>query len=111
MDNKPAPNQRLEPRILQETTIFVETYSTPAGEPKVPNIVISKTLDLSANGVQVVMDHPIPTGSILQLGVDFGGQPPRFHLGGGAGRNRDLECSFGHSVLIHQQHHQCLDSS
>lgn len=78
--NKHTPNQRLEPRILRETTIFVETYSSPSGETKAPNIVISKTLDLSANGVQVIMDHPIPMGSILQLGVDFGGQPPRFHL-------------------------------
>ena len=80
MTNIHANSSRLEPRILSEITIFVETYSTPSGDQHLPNIVISKTLDLSANGVQVVMDHPVPVGSILQLGVDFGGQPPRFHL-------------------------------
>lgn len=73
-------SQRLEPRILKEITVFVETYSSPSGGDDVPNIVISKTLDLSANGVQVVMDYPIPVGSILQLGVDFGGETRRFHL-------------------------------
>ncbi len=73
-------NQRLEPRILSEITIFVETYSSPSGEEQSANIVISKTIDLSANGVQVVMDHPIPIGSILQLCVDFGGDPIRYHL-------------------------------
>ena len=75
-----AWNQRLEARILSEVTIFVETYSSPTGEAISPNIVISKTLDLSANGLQVVMDHALPLGSILEICIDFGLQQPRYHL-------------------------------
>jgi hypothetical protein len=73
-------NSRNEARILSEVTIFVETYSSPDDEPTPPNIVISKTLDLSANGLQMIMDHPLAEGSILQLCVDFGLKQPRFHL-------------------------------
>lgn len=73
-------NNRLEARILSEVTVFVETCAAPAGDTSTNSIVISKTMDLSANGLQVVMDHPIPIGSILQVCVDFGLHQPRFTL-------------------------------
>ena len=73
-------NNRLEARILSEVTVFLETCAAPAGETSTNSIVISKTLDLSANGLQVVMDHAIPVGSILQMCVDFGLHQPRFNL-------------------------------
>lgn len=75
-------DRRGEPRIYSEVAVFVETFSTPSGEPRNPNIVISKTLDLSANGLQVIMDRPINLGSILQLCVAFTDNDERYNLVG-----------------------------
>lgn len=72
--------QRGELRVCKEMAIFVETYSTPTGESRSPNIVVSKTIDVSANGLQIVMDKPAQPGSILQLCIEFTGDPRHFHL-------------------------------
>ena len=74
--------QRAELRVCKEMAIFVETYSSPAGESRSPNIVISKTVDVSANGLQIVMDKPAAPGSILQVCVEFLGEPTHYHLTG-----------------------------
>ena len=74
--------KRGEARIYSEVTVFVETFSAPSGEALNNNIVISKTLDMSANGIQVVMDRPIHLGSVLQMCVSFGGDEERFYLVG-----------------------------
>lgn len=74
--------KRTELRIGKELAIFVETYSSPLGDEGNANIVISKTVDVSANGLQIVMDKPLPPGSILQVCVEFIGSLPRYHLSG-----------------------------
>jgi hypothetical protein len=74
--------QRTELRVCKEMAVFVETYSSPTGESRSPNIVISKTVDVSANGLQIVMDKPAAPGSILQLCVEFGGEPRHYRLTG-----------------------------
>lgn len=74
--------QRGELRVCKEMAVFVETYSSPSGEARSPNIVISKTVDISANGLQIVMDKPVSPGSILQVCVEFNGAPPHYHLTG-----------------------------
>lgn len=73
---------RSELRVCKEMAIFVETYSSPAGDELRPNIVISKTVDVSANGLQIVMDKPAVPGSILRVCVEFGGEPKHYHLTG-----------------------------
>ena len=77
-----AADQRGELRILDEVAVFVETFSAPSGEARPASIVISKTLDLSANGLQVVMDTPVQLGSILQLCVQFADDNERYLLVG-----------------------------
>lgn len=75
--------QRSEYRLADTITIFIETFSAPAGESRLANsIVISKTIDVSANGIQVVMDKPLPLGSILQFCLETKGGDERFHLAG-----------------------------
>jgi len=74
--------KRAELRICKEMAIFVETYSSPAGEARSPNIVISKTVDVSANGLQIVMDKPVILGSILRVCIEVGGEPKHYHLTG-----------------------------
>lgn len=74
--------QRTELRVFKEMAVFVETYSSPAGESRSPNVVISKTVDISANGMQIVMDKPAAPGSVLQVCVEFRGEPTHYHLTG-----------------------------
>lgn len=74
--------KRSEPRIASQVAVFVETYSAPSSEAVSTNIVISKTLDVSANGLQVVMDSPLHIGSILQLCIEFTQDHQRYHLVG-----------------------------
>jgi hypothetical protein len=75
-------DKRGEPRIHSEVAVFVETFCAPSGEARSPSIVISKTLDFSANGLQVIMDRPINLGSILQLCVEFTEEHERYNLVG-----------------------------
>ncbi len=82
MRDMTAEDKRGEPRIHSEVAVFVETFSAPSGESRHHNIVISKTLDMSANGLQVVMDCPINLGSILQLCVEFTEEHERYNLVG-----------------------------
>jgi len=80
-DNTDTCN-RTELRLCKEMAIFVETLASSGGEDRSPGIVISKTIDVSANGLQVIMDRPVETGSILQVCVEFLGEPPHYHLTG-----------------------------
>lgn len=95
-----AACQRSELRVGQELLVFVETYSSPSGEARKPNVVVSKTVDLSANGLQIIMDKPTPPGSILQLCVEFIGEPRHYHLTGEVkwvatvGRDKDYLVGF-----------------
>ncbi|HSC75712.1 MAG TPA: PilZ domain-containing protein [Pseudomonadales bacterium] len=73
---------RSELRICKEVAVFVETHSSPAGDARSPNIIVSKTVDISANGLQIVMDKPAAPGSILQVCVEFTGHPTHYHLTG-----------------------------
>ena len=77
-----SAEKRGEPRIYNEVAVFVETFSAPSGETRHASIVISKTLDMSANGLQVIMDTPINLGSILQICVEFTGEDERYSLVG-----------------------------
>lgn len=92
--------QRTELRVSKELAIFIETYSSPTGEARSPDIMISKTVDMSANGLQIVMDKPAALGSILQLCVEFIGEPTHYHLTGEVkwvakiGREKDYLVGF-----------------
>lgn len=98
---------RGELRVYKEMAVFVETYSSPHGEARNSSIVISKTVDVSANGLQIVMDKPVAPGSILQVCVEFLGEPPHYHLSGevkwvaSVGREKDYLVGF---QLIESEH-------
>ncbi|MEZ5539060.1 MAG: PilZ domain-containing protein [Pseudomonadales bacterium] len=100
MNNETASCQRTELRVSQELVVFVETYASPSGEERKPNVVVSKTIDLSANGLQIIVDKPIAPGSILRLCVEFLGEPRHYHLTGEVkwvakvGREKDFLAGF-----------------
>lgn len=61
------PEQRQEYRLDTELTIFIELPTQHMGA-KV-DIVVSKSLDVSANGLRVITDREIAGGSILRACV------------------------------------------
>ncbi len=75
-------DRRREQRLSQQTTIFVEVCSAEPGSADQARVIICSSLDISASGIQVQMDHPVPVGSILRLCADFGSQREPLYLVG-----------------------------
>ena len=67
---------RVQPRIDLEATIFVELLSSSKHSPG--TIIMCNSLDLSASGLQVVVDDVIPAGSIFRLCIDLKDADPIF---------------------------------
>ena len=62
-------NKRSEPRLTDEVAVFIEMQSSPEANP-LDNLYLTKTLDISANGLKVLSDLPLPQKSIHQLCVE-----------------------------------------
>ena len=62
-----STERRAETRIEEKTTVFVEVASAEFDNSEPANVIICNSLDLSANGLQLEMDHEVPVGSILRL--------------------------------------------
>lgn len=70
-------NQRQEYRLTTELHVFIELFSEDSAEP---TIVISHSLDISANGLRVITERELPIGSILRSGVQSSRSSQRFML-------------------------------
>ena len=66
-----AAERRSETRLNESVTIFVERYAADFDNTNPASIIICKSVDISANGLQVRMDQPIPLGTILRLCAQF----------------------------------------
>ncbi len=64
--------RRSEERLDESVTIFVERYSAEFDNSRPAKIIVCKSIDISANGLQIRLDQPIPVGSILRLCAQFG---------------------------------------
>ncbi|MFP5440266.1 MAG: PilZ domain-containing protein [Gammaproteobacteria bacterium] len=75
-------NRRSESRLNDAATVFVEMRAASADGKTPAEIVVCGSVDFSANGLQIHVDRPLPTGRILRLGTDpGGGQPPMYVVG------------------------------
>jgi hypothetical protein len=63
--------RRSEQRLDESATIFVERYAAEYDNSRQASIIICKSVDISANGLQVRIDQPIPIGTILRLCAQF----------------------------------------
>ncbi len=72
-------NKRREPRLSDEIAVFIEMQTTPSADSK-PEFCITKTLDISAHGVKVLLDAELPLNSFHQLCFEI--SPKRFLLVG-----------------------------
>ena len=59
--------RRSEQRLTETVTILLERYAAEFDNSHPASIVICRSLDISANGLQVRIDEPIPVGTILRL--------------------------------------------
>ncbi len=66
-------DERASARFEKDCTIFVELESASENNPE-SKIVICNSLDLSAGGLQLVLDRSIPKGNILRLCLDIKGR-------------------------------------
>ncbi|HJN49845.1 MAG TPA: PilZ domain-containing protein [Pseudomonadales bacterium] len=88
---------RVESRLKLAETIFIEVLSTAADHQEGSRIVICNSLDLSANGLQVVVDEEIPVTSRLRLCIDIHDRDPVYLVGEVIWQRRDDE-SEGHRI-------------
>ncbi len=63
--------RRSESRVDGRATIFVERLAADYDGSRPASIIVCRSLDISANGMQVRMDQPVPVGAILRLCAQF----------------------------------------
>ena len=63
--------RRTETRLMEQATVYIETQASDYGDDSPPQVAICNSVDISANGLQVVMDDPIALGTILRLCAEF----------------------------------------
>jgi len=81
-DSQANDSQRSECRLDNAFTAYVEIFSAPQAEGQAAGLVITKTVDVSANGIQIVLDNALPLQSILQLCLESSDGEAPFMLTG-----------------------------
>ncbi|HUH38589.1 MAG TPA: PilZ domain-containing protein [Spongiibacteraceae bacterium] len=66
-----SDERRTETRLHQQATVYVEVQASDYGDATPPRVVVCNSVDISANGLQVRMDDPLPVGTILRLCAEF----------------------------------------
>jgi hypothetical protein len=73
----PTEDQRQEYRLETQLTIFLELGDDPDADPV---IVVSRSLDISANGLRIITDRELSAGSIVRACVQTQDMQQRFML-------------------------------
>lgn len=68
MKNK---EQRQEYRLSAQETVFVEVTAADPGSNIPADIIISNSVDISANGLRIIADRHLPVGTILRACVQI----------------------------------------
>lgn len=98
--SEPIPNsQRSEWRLTDEFTAFIETFAD--NDNQGAGLVITKTVDVSANGIQIALDYSLPLQSLLRLCIESSDSEPPFMLTGEVAwlRPRDQQTLIGFRLL------------
>ena len=70
-------DQRQEYRLETQLTVFLELGDEADADPM---IVVSRSLDISANGLRIITDRELPAGSIVRACVQTQDIHQRFML-------------------------------
>jgi Tfp pilus assembly protein PilZ len=79
MNNQDNNERRIEHRVQEKATIFLELLSESEKDTEA-SVIICNSVDLSANGIQVQVDEAVAIGSILRLVVDFSNHSDPIYL-------------------------------
>ena len=63
--------ERKHLRLPVESRVFIELEAPVSGSDTPANIAICKTLDVSARGLQVALDHELIEQAYLQIGIEL----------------------------------------
>ena len=74
-----SPEHRIETRLELQETVFIEVLSAASDSPG--TVIMCNSLDLSATGIQVVIDEDLAVNSILRLCIDLPDREPIFLVG------------------------------
>lgn len=74
--------RREETRLNRSAVLYVETVSSTPDSTDGPVVIACKTIDFSANGLQVEMDTELTSGAIHQMALDLPNSKERFQLTG-----------------------------
>jgi hypothetical protein len=98
-------DRRTEHRLDEQVTIFVERYAADFDNSRPASIMICDSVDISANGVQVRMDQPLPLGTILRLCAQFSGGRASLYLVGEVKwqRQEDAQYCIGFALFESEQ--------
>ncbi len=71
MNNPTSSEQRQEYRLNSRETVFIELASASHDGQQPEEILVSKSVDISANGLQVLVNQPLEMNRILQVAVSL----------------------------------------
>lgn len=74
-------DERQSTRFESQYTIFIEKLASSADRTSPGNVILCNSLDLSAQGLQVVVDDVIEVDTILRLCLDIKNREPIFVVG------------------------------
>lgn len=77
---EPTQDNRREFRLTGEFTVFLETLSAPPEQDFQSHVVICNTMDISSNGIGLILDEPLALGIILQMYIEISDSKERFLL-------------------------------
>ena len=80
MDDNQTERRR-DYRLMQEVSIFLETYSSSPDDNPIGKISLCCSLDISLTGLRMKLDDELPLHAILQMGIQFSDKR-HFHLVG-----------------------------
>lgn len=88
--------KRQELRLNSQETIFIEVDTGVDNEP--PQIVISNSVDISANGVHLEIDRPLVVGSIHRLCLQLVNPEQRLYVSAKVAWSRRLMVDEGFAI-------------
>jgi len=71
MNQPTSSEQRQEYRLNSRETVFIELASASPDGREPEEILVSESVDISANGIQVLVNQPLEMNRILQVAVSL----------------------------------------
>jgi len=75
-------DRRLHSRQARDERVVVQIVSSTRDTLPPGTVVRCSTKDVSANGLRIQLDQPVPEGFLLELWVEVSNHPTKFYLAG-----------------------------